>query len=86
MNSSRDKFYDINDSDDDDEEDECDWDFCYLNSFKCKVDKGNNINVYYIQDFLSFDPASFRNIMIKCAILFDNNTYPIVLIDDLNTG
>ena len=85
-NKGKFKFYDINDSDDDDEEDECDWDFCYLNSFKCKVDKGNNINVYYIQDFLSFDPASFRNIMIKCAILFDNNTYPIVLIDDLNTG
>jgi hypothetical protein len=28
----------------------------------------------------------FKNIILECSKLFDNNTYPIILINDLNLG
>ena len=80
------KLYNIDDSDDDWDFDFCDWDYCYFDSFKCKVDTINNINVYYMSNLLSFNTSAFANIMIQCAELFDKNTYPIILIDDLNAG
>lgn len=34
----------------------------------------------------NYDPNLFLNIIFECANLFDNNTYPIILINDLNLG
>ena len=64
----------------------CDWDYCYLDSFKCKVDNISNINVYYMNNLFAFDTSSFASVILQCAELFDNNTYPIILIDDSNAG
>ena len=54
--------------------------------FKCYVDTDNKINLYYV---LSFEPQNreeYIEIMEACARLFDQNTNPIVVINDNNVG
>ena len=63
------------------------WNVNFKNIFKCRVDDDNKINVYYINSFgsqqdLNYD---FRKI-VECVTLFDNNTFPIILINSFNRG
>ena len=62
------------------------WNFTYDNYFKCLVDDKNEVNIYYIHSLPSEDKNSYINIIINCYKLFDNNTYPIIVINDLNAN
>ena len=62
------------------------WDYNYSDIFKCRIDNINKINVYYISSFISDNEESFLEAIFKCALLFDNNNYPISLISTLNDG
>ena len=52
---------------------------------KCKVDDNYEINLYYISSFLDEDKI-FIDTIEECYKLFDNNKYPIIVINDLNDG
>ena len=64
------------------------WDYNYTDDFKCKADHDNKINIYYSSIFMgeNYNINLFKNIILECSKLFDNNTYPIILINDLNLG
>ena len=63
-----------------------DWDYNFTEIFKCRVDNVNEVNVYMIKSLLSEDINTFIDIIQKCGELFDNNTYPVILINNLNEG
>ena len=58
------------------------WDYIYKDILKCKVDDNNKVNVYFIKDFEN----PYGDILKKCVELFDNNTYPVIVINNLNNG
>ena len=63
------------------------WDLEFPNIVKCRVDNENKINVYCINNFRGEEtPDNFLDMLAMCAALFDNNTYPIALIGNLNEG
>ena len=64
------------------EEKDFKWIYNYNNLFKCRVDDKNKVNVYLVKQFGDSDNIDkyFRTIE-KCVILFDSNTYPIILIN-----
>ena len=64
------------------------WNFYYFNYFKCLSDDKNQVNVYYIHSLSpeEGDNKEFIDVIINCYKLFDNNTYPIVVINDINTN
>ena len=63
------------------------WDFSIENEkIKCRVDNDNQVNVI-IQT--TFNPSNLEDAMIfldKCFTSFDNNIYPIVVIEEQNGG
>ena len=61
------------------------WDHELEDSFKCYYDKDNKINIYLMESFYT-DRAEFYNTLMKCVKLFDQNTYPIVVINNFNSG
>ena len=63
------------------------WDYSYSESYKCKADHQNKINVNFIGSFGSESiKEPFYKTIIDCVQLFDKNTYPIVLINYANRG
>lgn len=62
------------------------WNYEVEDSFKCYCDEDNKINIYYVMSFSPKDRSIFYNTIVKCVELFDKNTYPIVVVNDLNTG
>ena len=53
---------------------------------KCKVDKENEINVFYQNSFSPSDLYDYENIMYKCFEKFYSNDYKIIIIEDQNGG
>ena len=54
---------------------------------KCYEDVDNKLNIFYIESFEPIDKDNFLKVMEECILeLFDKNTYPIVLINHLNSG
>ena len=68
------------------EEDIIKWDYEFEDEFKCRVDETNEINVYFINSFMGEDEDLYNNTIVKCAQLFDKNTYPITFISNFNPG
>ena len=63
------------------------WDYNYNNLYKCRVDHENKININYINSFGGDNiKGDFYKTIVNCVQLFDNNNYPIVLINCLNGG
>ena len=66
------------------------WNFKYTQSdedlFKCYEDSDNYVNVYYIHSFEANDIPRYINTIKQCVELFDENSYPIIVINDLNSG
>ena len=58
------------------------WNYSYEDYFKCLVDDENEKNIYYIHSFLNEDYNKYINTIINCYKLIDNNTYPIIVIND----
>ena len=54
--------------------------------FKCREDNENYLNFYYITSFEPEDRQDFINNIEKCVGIFDQNSYPIVVINELNIG
>ena len=64
-----------------------DWDYEFSNIFRCRADNENEINVYCFNNFRGEETSEdFLKALAMCAELFDNNTYPIALIGNLNEG
>ena len=55
-------------------------------TFKCYEDTVNKINVYYISSFDPPDKTDFIKAFEDCYKHFDNNEYPIIVINDVNDG
>jgi len=63
------------------------WDYNYNNISKCRVDDKNQVNVYLLKGLGDSDNINnFFQAIEQCVKLFDNNTYPIVLINSFNPG
>ena len=67
-----------------------DWNYTTLDDYsKCRVDKENELNVYFIR---SFSPGgknnypTFIETIEKCAKLFDENDFKTILINSMNGG
>ena len=59
------------------------------NFFKCRVDKENELNVYFIRSFAPGANSTydkFTNTIINCAKLFDENDFKTILINSMNGG
>ena len=54
--------------------------------FKCHVDLDNNVNVYYVHSFTAFEIRKYIDAIKVCVEKFDDNSYPIIVINDLNNG
>ena len=55
---------------------------------KCKVDKINELNVFYQSSFYSLEEQfyNYENVMYECFKRFYNNTYKTIIIEDRNGG
>ena len=62
------------------------WNYEAEEIFKCYQDETNKLNIYYISSFLPEDIEEYKKTIIQCVKLFDENDYPIVVINDLNNG
>ena len=66
------------------------WNFKYDEGdddlFKCYVDSDLRVNVYYIHSFESLYTIKYLQTIKSCVEAFDQNNYPIIVINDLNNG
>ena len=53
--------------------------------FKCKVDNKNEVNVI-VQSSFYLNIELTKKTISECFSLFDNNNYPIIIIENFNTG
>ena len=64
------------------------WDILYnekRKTIKCRFDQENKVNVLY-QNTFSLDTYKGIGTILKCAKLFYNNNYPIIIIESENGG
>lgn len=67
--------------------DNMNWDYTtYDNVLKCRVDDANKVNVYVVTSFSPSDTDNFAVILYNCAMRFEGNSYPIIVVDDYNSG
>ena len=65
------------------------YDYSFNDKFFCKVDKLNEVNIYFIKSFSANNELEQNNYMDtieKCVNLFDSNNHPIIVINRLNSG
>ena len=63
------------------------WDYNYNDIFMCRIDNNKKVNIYLIYKFGdSNNIEKFFQTIIKCTQLFDNNIYPIIVINSFNPG
>lgn len=62
------------------------WNYQCEDILKCFADENNEINIYYISSFQPSDKNKFNKTIENCYKLFDENIYPIIVINDLNNG
>ena len=62
------------------------WNYECEDILKCSSDQTNQINIYYISSFQPSDKELFNQTLENCYKLFDDNIYPIIVINDLNNG
>ena len=62
------------------------WNYECEDILKCSADQTNQINIYYITSFQPSDKELFNQTLENCYKLFDDNIYPIIVINDLNNG
>ena len=54
--------------------------------FRCYVDSDKKVNVYYVHSFEALNVPKYIDTIKQCVEIFDENTYPIIVINDLNNG
>lgn len=62
------------------------WNYNAENDFMCYVDEVNKINYYYVGSFEPEDRNNFKKVIKDCVEIIDKNTYPIVVVNELNEG
>ena len=62
------------------------WNYNYNDQLSCFVDEDNKVNLYNISSFANGLDQYFIETIENCTLLFDNNTYPIILLNYFNTG
>ena len=62
------------------------WDYECEDILKCSADTVNQVNIYYITSFQPSNRDDFNKTIQNCYKLFDDNIYPIIVINDLNNG
>ena len=62
------------------------WDYNCEDEFKCYKDDEYKLNIYYVGTFEPEDREEYLKVMKQCVELFDKNTYPIVVVNELNNG
>ena len=62
------------------------WDYKIRDDFKCYKDDKNKINLYYVASFENSNRQEYIDVMKKCVELFDDNTYPILVVNEFNNG
>ena len=63
-----------------------DWNYNYRDQLSCFVDEDNKVNLYNISSFSNGLDQYFIETIENCTLLFDNNTYPIIVLNYFNTG
>ena len=63
-----------------------DWNYDAEDMFKCYVDETNKVNYYYVDSFEPYDRQNFKEVIKNCSEVIDKNTYPIVVVNELNNG
>ena len=53
---------------------------------KCLADTKNQINIIYITSFSSNKGSNFISTLSSCLTRFDTNNYPILVVNDINSG
>lgn len=67
-------------------QEQLDWKYNSEDKFMCAVDEKNQINFYYIDSFQPNDRENYKEVIKSCVKLFDGNTFPIVVVNELNEG
>ena len=63
------------------------WDYSSSEQvLKCRIDDKNQVNVLFIHRFKQKDMNELVEILDNCTFSFDDNDYPIVVINDFNEG
>ena len=63
-----------------------DWDINIENKqLRCRVDETNQLNVIYQSSF-NLNEENAKKALKRCFTLFDNNQFPIIVIEDYNAG
>ena len=62
------------------------WNYECEDILKCSADETNQVNIYYISSFQPSNKNRFNETLVKCYKLFDENIFPIIVINDLNNG
>ena len=63
------------------------WEYSTADSIlKCRVDEINKMDVFFINSFSAAKTEDFLNVLSTCTKTFDGNEYPIVVINDYNSG
>lgn len=57
-----------------------------MDYFGCRVDDINKINIFGIRSFDAYNDIEYEEVIKKCVRLIDNNTYPVILVNILNSG
>ena len=69
--------------------DSTEYNFKYSNRFFCKVDSSKEVNIYYIRSLsadIQLEENKYMETIKKCVELFDENNYPIIVINRFNGG
>ena len=56
------------------------------NKLKCKVDDNNQINIFHLSSFSPDKSQNYLETLESCLKSFDGNTYPILVVNELNEG
>ena len=62
------------------------WKYNYNNLIACRVDNDKKINMYGLTSFGSDNGVEYILTIKKCTKLFDENTYPIIVVNVINGG
>ena len=62
------------------------WNYNYRDQLSCFVDEDYKVNLYNISSFSNGLDQYFIETIENCTLLFDNNNYPIILLNYFNTG
>ena len=65
---------------------EIEWNYNYRDQLSCFMDEDNKVNLYNISSFANGLDQYFIETIENCTLLFDKNTYPIILLNYFNTG